>query len=198
MLTVLDCVHLASLHGRESDVSKELSAGGGCEVERSSVEVGVLLSDGVRVDLLENFIESKLAETLGRVAESSGSPAEHETLGPALSQGHFEAVTDGLVLLLVNLQSALDQIQGGDGGVGDATRENPTEGTESEVLVTSELAAVLLGGRSHQVPGDSLQQGQVRSESHHQPAAYLSLALRTLHRVGKQRSQLGHIHLSPF
>ena len=68
-------------------------------------------------------------------------------------------------------------------------------GTNVSLLVAAELAAVLLGGRSHQVPGDSLQQGQVRSESHHQPAAYLSLALRTLHRASKQRSQLGHIHL---
>ena len=114
------------------------------------------------------LIESKLAETLGRVADSSGSPAQHQTLGSTFSQRHFEPVTDGLVLLLVHLQPALDQIQGGDGGVGDATGENPTEGTESEVLVTSELAAVLFGGGSHKVPGGDLQQvipflGQVTS-----------------------------------
>ena len=43
--------YLASLHGRKSNVSKELSTGRGCEVERGSVQVSVLLSDHVRVDL---------------------------------------------------------------------------------------------------------------------------------------------------
>merc|ERR1719347_998909 len=70
---------LARFHWRQSNVSKELSRSRGSQVQRSSVQEGVLLSNHVRVDLLKDLIESKLAETLGRVANGSGSPAQEET-----------------------------------------------------------------------------------------------------------------------
>ena len=148
--------YLASLHGGEGNVSKELGAGRRGEVKRSSVEVSVLISDHVGVDLLEDFIESKLAETLGGVSDSSGGPAKDKSLGSSLSKGHFEAIANRLVLLLVDLQPALDQVEGGDGCVGHATGENSTKGAESEVFLGSELTAVLLRSGRHQVSITSL------------------------------------------
>merc|ERR1719422_2284021 len=133
---------LARLHWRQSNVSKELSRSRGSQVEGCSVQEGVLLSDHVRVDLLEDLVESKLAETLGRVANGSGSPAKEESSSPTLGHGDLEAVTKRLVLLLVYLEPALDQVEGGDGGVGDAAGEDATEGTEGKVLGGTKLTAV--------------------------------------------------------
>merc|ERR1712116_37071 len=75
------------LHGGEGDVSEELSRGRGCQVESGHVEVGVLLSHGVSVNLLENFIEAKLAKTLGRVTNHCGSPAKEKARDASLLHG---------------------------------------------------------------------------------------------------------------
>ena len=56
--------HLNRLHGAEGDVGKELGRGGGCEVQRGPVQVGVLLAQDARVDVLEHLVEAELAETL--------------------------------------------------------------------------------------------------------------------------------------
>ena len=143
--------YLARFHRRQSNVSEELGRGRGGQVERGLVEIGILLTHGITVQLLEDLVESKLAETLGGVSESSGGPAKDKSLGSSLSKGHFEAIANRLVLLLVDLQPALDQVEGGDGCVGDATGENSTKGAESEVFLGSELTAVLLRSGRHQV-----------------------------------------------
>ena len=184
MSTVGNSAHLTSLHGRESNVSKELGTGRGGEVKRGSVKVGVLLSNHIRVDLLEHFIESKLAKTLGRVSYRSRGPAQHKSLCSALGQSDFEAIPNGLVLLLVHLEPALYQVEGSDGCVGDATRENSPEGAESKVFLASELTAILLCGGRHQVSLANLQLvllPQILSSNR-----YLSLALGSLHRIGKK------------
>ena len=103
MINVL--LYLAWLHGRESNVSKELSWSRGGQVETGSVEEGVLLSNHVGVDLLEHLVESKLAETLGRVTNGSGGPAQEQSRSSALSNGHLETISKTLVLLLVNLEN---------------------------------------------------------------------------------------------
>ena len=113
--------YLARLHRRQGNVSEEFSRGRGGKVERGLVEVAVFLTHSVSVNLLEDLVESKLADTLGSVANGSGSPAKEETCGAALSDGDLEAVAEGLVLLLVDLEPALDQVKGGHSGVGDAT-----------------------------------------------------------------------------
>ena len=102
--------HLAALHGRESNVSEELSAGRGSQVEAGSVQEGVLLSHSVAVQVLEDLVEAELAETLGRVADGGGSPAQEQALGASISYGHLETVSQILVLLLVHLNVNLKLI----------------------------------------------------------------------------------------
>lgn len=84
---------LYCLHGRKSNVCKELSTGTGSEVERGTILVGILLqrergvmsgggkwvtsthlSKYVSIEYLEDFVETKLEETLHRIAEKSGCP----------------------------------------------------------------------------------------------------------------------------
>ncbi len=74
------------------------------QIEGCSVEVAVLLSQESRVDVLENFIESEFADTLGRVTDSGWSPTQEEILGTTFLEGDLEAVTQTLVLLLVHLE----------------------------------------------------------------------------------------------
>ena len=94
---------LARLHGREGDVSKELRAGRGSQVERGPVQIGVLLSDHARVEVLEELIETKLADSLSSVAKSCWSPAKEESPGASISNCHLEPIAKRLVLLLVYL-----------------------------------------------------------------------------------------------
>merc|ERR1719249_550160 len=70
--------HLASLHGGEGNVSKELSRGRCRQIEASHVEVSVFLSHGISIDLLEDLVEAKLAKALGRVANSCWGPAKEK------------------------------------------------------------------------------------------------------------------------
>ena len=112
---------LDRLHRRQSNVSHKLSRTRSGQVESGPVEVGVLLTEHAGVDVLEDLIESKLADSLGSVAKGGGGPAKTKSLDSTLGYCDLEAVTEGLVLLLVDLEPALDQVEGGHGGVGDAT-----------------------------------------------------------------------------
>ena len=138
--------YLARFHRRQSNVSEELGRGRGGQVERGLVEIGILLTHGITVQLLEDLVESKLAETLGGVSESSGGPAKDKSLGSSLSKGHFEAIANRLVLLLVDLQPALDQVEGRDGSVGDAAGQSSAHRAQGVVLGGPELAGVLISG----------------------------------------------------
>ena len=96
--------NLAALHGRQSNVSEELSAGRRDQVQASSPEESILLSHHVTISALEHLVESKLAETLSGVSNEGGSPAKEETLGTGISHGDLEAITERLVILLVHLK----------------------------------------------------------------------------------------------
>ena len=91
------------------------------QVKTGSVEVRILLSKNSRVDVLEDFIEAELADTLGRVSEGGGGPSQEQVLGTSLLVGQLESIAQALVFLLVDLKPALDQIKRGDHGVGDTT-----------------------------------------------------------------------------
>ena len=52
--------------------------------------------------------------------------------------------------LFTNLQPALDEVEGRDGGVGDAARQDAAQAAERVVLGRPELARVLLRGRRRQ------------------------------------------------
>merc|ERR1719317_768421 len=173
--------HLTGLHGGEGDVGEELSRGRGCQVESGHVEVGVLLSHGVSVNLLENFIEAKLAKTLGRVTDGSWGPAKEKARGTSLLHGELEAIAKVLVLLLVNLETALDQVKGGDHCVGDSTGENTSKGAESKVFLGSKLTAVFLSCTSSKLPQGLLAK---------------ALAIRRgSNWLWEEGTELGHVHL---
>ena len=144
--------HLTGLHGGEGDVGEELSRGRGCQVESGHVEVGVLLSHGVGIELLEHLIKAKLAKTLSRVTNGSWGPAKEKARDASLLHGELEAIAKVLVLLLVNLQTALDQVKGCYCGVGDSTGENTSKGAESKVLLGAKLTAVFLSCTSSKLP----------------------------------------------
>merc|ERR1719145_574854 len=173
--------HLTGLHGGEGDVGEELSRGRGCQVESGHVKVGVLLSHGVSVNLLENFIEAKLAKTLGRVTNHCGSPAKEKARDASLLHGELEAIAKVLVLLLVNLETALDQVKGCYCSVGDSTGENTSKGTESKVLLGSKLTTVFLSCSSSKLPQGLLAK---------------ALAIRRgSNWLWEEGTELGHVHL---
>ena len=58
--------HLDGLHGTEGDVREELGRGGGGEVKRGPVQVGVLLAEDAGVDVLEHLVEPELAQALNK------------------------------------------------------------------------------------------------------------------------------------
>ena len=56
--------HFAGFHWAQCNISEELSRGRCCQVQTSSVDVRILLSQSIGIDDLEGFIESKLADSL--------------------------------------------------------------------------------------------------------------------------------------
>ena len=105
--------YLASFHWTESDVSKELSRGGGGQVQAGLVQVCVFLSDHIGISVLEELVEAELAEALHGVANSSWSPSQEEASHTLLSHCELEAIAQALILLLVHLKPALHQIERG-------------------------------------------------------------------------------------
>ena len=150
---------LAGLHRAEGDVGEELCGGRGGEVEPGLVEVSVLLAEHAGVEVLEELVEAKLADPLGGVAEGRGGPAEGQAPDALLGHRQLEAVAEVLVLGLVSLEPALDEVERRDGRVGDAAGQGSTHGAQREVLGAAELAAVLFrGGGSHHPDDGSFQE----------------------------------------
>ena len=100
------CLHtnLHALHGGQGNVGEELSAGRGGQVQRGTVQVGVLLTHSVTVDVLEHLVEAELAETLGRVADGGGSPAKEEASDASIGDGDLKSISKRLVVFLVHLK----------------------------------------------------------------------------------------------
>lgn len=63
-----------SFEWAKGNVSDELSAGGGHGETDGLVLGGVVLTDGVLVDIFEDLVETELAEALGTVADESWDP----------------------------------------------------------------------------------------------------------------------------
>merc|ERR1719447_1704838 len=99
-----------SLERRESDVGEELGRGGGDEVERRPVEIGVLFADGVAVKDFEQLVETEFTQTLDRVAHQRRGPSEGQGSHATLGDRDFESIDDSLVFGWIDLNSALDQI----------------------------------------------------------------------------------------
>ena len=89
-----------------------------------------------------------LALTLSTVAKGGGSPSKEKTTRSSLSVGELEAISKGLVLFLIDLETTLHQIKGCDGGVSKTTGEETAEAAESVILGATKLTGVLISGRS--------------------------------------------------
>ena len=118
--------YLDGFHGSKSNISEELSGSRSDEVKRSSVKESVLFAHGVSVEVLEDFVETKLEATLHGVTDESRSPSSSKSLDTTFGDGDLHTLAEGGVLGGVDLHSALDQIKGNDGGVGDTARSSTT------------------------------------------------------------------------
>ena len=78
------------LEGRQADVGEELGRSRGDEIERSTVEIGVLLADHTAVHDLEQFVKAEFAQALHGVAHGRRGPAQRQRLHTALRDRHLE------------------------------------------------------------------------------------------------------------
>ena len=102
------------------------------------------LSDDIGVDVLEDLVESKLEQALGRVAKERRRPAFGQLPHARLLYGHPEAFHDTAILARINLDAAFDEVERNDGGVSDATAEDASESAESKIFAGSIGATVSL------------------------------------------------------
>ena len=84
--------------------------------------------------------------TLHTVANSSRCPTKEKAASTSFLEGEFETIAQGLVLFLVDLESALDQIEGCHQCVSETTGKKTTEATKGKILWATKLARVLFGG----------------------------------------------------
>lgn len=102
------------------------------------------LSHSVSIDNLENFIETKLAKPLRRVANGCGCPSFGQFFHTAFLDGQSEPIDDASIFLRVDLDTTLHQIKGNHCSVCDTTAENSTKTTQSIVFVGSKFTACFL------------------------------------------------------
>ena len=82
---------LDGFHRSKGNIGKEFGGRGGGEVERGSVEEGVLLAHQVSVNVLEELVKAELANSLSGVTDGGGRPATSEGLDTSLRDGHLKA-----------------------------------------------------------------------------------------------------------
>jgi len=91
-------------------------------------------SEKVGIDMLEYFVETKLAESLHGVSKESRRPALSQLPYPRLLQGDSESVDDAAVFPRIYLDAAFDQIQRDHCCVRYAAAKDATESTQRVVL----------------------------------------------------------------
>lgn len=116
----LDLYHL---HGAKGNIGEELGGGRTGEVDKTSVFLSVLLASQVLVEILEDFIKTKLAESLHGITNSGGQPTLPDASGTFLSNQGLEARQQTLELGGVYLHVAFDDVQRTDQGVGETTAQ---------------------------------------------------------------------------
>lgn len=75
-----------SLHGAESYIRNHLSGRGSCKVDQSPQPFSVLGTSNVRVALLEELVEPKLAGPLAAVPNQCGHPSPEQATGSLLME----------------------------------------------------------------------------------------------------------------
>jgi hypothetical protein len=99
------------LKGAESNISEELSAGSGGEVDSSAVVGGRFVSKDVDRLLLEQLITSELERALEEVSSGSGTEAGQQRAGTLLCDHLSESAEEALVVCDgVELNSCLDAV----------------------------------------------------------------------------------------
>jgi hypothetical protein len=130
-------------HGAQSDIGEEFGGSGSRQIQRGSIKISVFGPDGFRVQILENFVESELAQSLSGITDSGGSPTQEKTSGSAFLERQFESISKTLVFLLIDLKSTFDKIQRSDGGVSQTARQNSTKSAQREILARSKFARII-------------------------------------------------------
>merc|ERR1719309_241792 len=136
--------HLTSLHGRQGNIGEELSRGRCNQIQTSPVEEGILFTHHTTINILKYFVESKFAYSLGCVTNGSRSPAEEKSLGASIGNSNLKSISKTLVLFLIDLKPALDQIQRGYSSVSKSTRESTTHSTQGVVFGRTKFAGIVI------------------------------------------------------
>jgi hypothetical protein len=101
-----------SLKGAQSNVGKELGAGGGTEVDESAGVGGSLVAKGVDGLLLEQLVTTELEGTLEEVTGKGGTGTGQESASTLILDDLLEATDHTPVVGLgVELDSCLDAVK---------------------------------------------------------------------------------------
>ena len=105
----------------KQDIGNQFSRGRGRKVDKSTVLVGSLLTNEVRVLLLEKLVETVLTGTLERVTDDGSTETSPDTTESLSSDDRFPGLEVTSVETRVNLSAALDEIERSDSSVSRAT-----------------------------------------------------------------------------
>lgn len=109
-----------SLEGTKGDIGEELGNGGSTKVDSHAVVDGGLVVHLRNENLLEEFVTTELESTLKEVTEDSGAETGKEGTGTFLGNDLTETADHTLVVDGgLKLDTGLDDIDGGDGTVGE-------------------------------------------------------------------------------
>lgn len=136
------------LKGAEGNIGKELGNTGGDEVDGSAVVDGVLLTNSLNDGLLPELVTTELEGTLQEVTSEGGAESGQESASTLSlddlteSSAHTLVVDGGL-----ELDASLDDIDGGEGTVGDTAADGTSQGEAGvEVSAGGGDDSGLLGG----------------------------------------------------
>jgi hypothetical protein len=151
------------LERAQGDIGEELSSGGRGQVDSSSVLGSGLVAKSIDPLLLEELVTTELQGTLEEVT-SEGRTNTGEKSGSTLILDNLAEATDETTVVGsgVELDTGLDDIDGGKTTVGDGTADSTGKG---ESGVEGE-ARLLLGGLSLDVLDDGVDLGGSGRGSH--------------------------------
>lgn len=127
----------SGLKGTESNVGEELGDGRGTKVDGLSVLTGLVDTNEVNGLLLPKLVTTELEGTLDGVTDGGGAETSEKSTGTLLGNDLSERGNHTPVVnLWFELDSGLDDINGGEGTVGDGTTKS-TRKSESRVEVNT-------------------------------------------------------------
>jgi hypothetical protein len=137
----------------EGDIGEELSGGGRGKVDSSSVLGGGLVAESVNPLLLEELVTTELQSTLEEVTGKGRADTSEEGTSTLILDNLAETTDETAVVGSgVELDTGLDDIDGGETTVGDGTADSTGKGESGVESKTS----LLLGGLSLDVLDDGV------------------------------------------